>query len=135
MGNQGIPWDDKVNKVRSEGVLGMQLYAIFTTPASPDEGLGPILDNIGPHLEYQKKLEEAGIMFAAGPFADDAQEWWQGEGMVIVRASSPEAASKIAAADPMHQSGARTFRVRPWLLNEGSLTLRVTYSNGGRTVE
>jgi len=131
MADQGVPWEEKVRKVRSEGVLGMQLYAIFTKPA---EGLGPVLANIGPHLDYQKKLEAEGTLFAAGPFSDDTQETWQGEGMVIVRAASLDAARSIAAEDPMHKSGARTFRVRPWLLNEGSLTLRVTYSNGGREI-
>ena len=54
--------------------------------------------------------------------------------MVIVRAADIEAAKKIAAEDPMHKSGARKYRVRPWLLNEGSITLKVTYSNGGREV-
>ena len=28
----------------------------------------------------------------------------------------------------MHRRGARTFQVRPWLLNEGSYTLTVRYS-------
>lgn len=41
---------------------------------------------------------------------------------------------KVAAEDPMHVAGARTFHVRPWLLNEGSMTLRVTYSDGGRKI-
>lgn len=131
MADQGIPWQEKVRKVRSEGVLGMQLYAVFTMPAN---GLGPILDNIGPHLDYQKKLEADGTLFAAGPFSDDAEETWEGEGMVILRAATLDDARAIAADDPMHKCGARTFRVRPWLLNEGSLTLRVTYSNGGRDV-
>jgi len=126
-----IPWEEKVAKVRSEGVLGMQLYAIFTVPTN---GLGPVLETMGPHLAYQKKLEEDGVLFAAGPFADDDETVWSGEGMVIVRAASPQAAKEIAAADPMHQSGARPCRVRPWLLNEGSLNLRVTYSDGGRTI-
>jgi len=121
-----IPWEEKVAKVRSEGVLGMQLYAVFTTPT---DGLGPVLENMGPHLAYQKKLEEDGVLFAA-----DNEKVWSGEGMVIVRAASPEAAAEIAAADPMHQSGARSYRVRPWLLNEGSLNLRITYSDGGRAI-
>ena len=38
-----------------------------------------------------------------------------GEGMVIIRAASLAEAQAIAAADPMHSSGARKARVRPWL--------------------
>jgi len=109
----------------------MQLYVILTTPAN---GMGPVLENMGPHLEYQKKLQNDGITFGAGPFADDAEEFWQGDGMVIVRAKSLEEAEQYAAGDPMHKSGARTFRIRPWLLNEGGLTVKVRYSDGSRDI-
>ena len=54
--------------------------------------------------------------------------------MVILRAISLEEARAIAENDPMHKSGARTFRVRPWMMNEGSITLKVTYSDGQREV-
>ena len=40
----------------------------------------------------------------------------------------------VAAADPMHQAGARTYRIRPWLLNEGSFNVRLTYSDGKREI-
>ena len=29
----------------------------------------------------------------------------------------------------MHESGARSYRVRPWLMNEGKLTIELTYSD------
>ncbi len=131
MSDQGTPWREKVEDIRSKGVLGMQLYVILTRPV---DGLDRVLENIGPHLAYQKELEASGVMFAAGPFANDDETLWQGEGMVIVRADSLAVARGIADADPMHRSGARSYTIRPWLLNEGSLTLRVTYSDGGREV-
>ena len=71
-------------------------------------------------------------MFGAGPFWADDEKTWEGEGMVIIRAGSLAEAEKIAAEDPMHKSGARSFRVRPWLLNEGVVTLKVRYSDGSR---
>jgi hypothetical protein len=126
-----FPWPQYVAKVRDRGALGMQLYVVLTSPV---DGMEPVMANIQEHLAYQKKLEADGIMFGAGPFADDAEEFWQGEGMVIIRAASLKEAHAIAAADPMHQSGARNFRVRPWLLNEGSLQVRLTYSDGGREI-
>ena len=131
MNEPEIAWTDKVADVRSKGVLGMQLYAIFTEPTG---GMQAVLDNMGPHLGYQKELESSGVMFAAGPFADDDEQLWNGAGMVIVRAESLAAAEQIAAADPMHKSGARAYRIRPWLLNEGSHSVRVTYSDGGREI-
>ncbi len=124
-------WPEHIEKVRARGVLGMQLYVVLTTPAA---GLGPVLEHLQEHLAYQKELEARGVMFAAGPFADDAGEQWQGEGMVIIRAGSLAEAQAIAAADPMHRSGARKARVRPWLLNEGMINLKVTYSDGRREI-
>ena len=114
-----------------EGMLQKQLYVVFTTPTN---GLGPVMENIGPHLEYQVSLEERGIMFGAGPFWSDDETEWLGEGMVIVRASSLDEAKQIAAADPMHASGARSFTIRPWLMNEGTVTVKIRYSDGSREV-
>jgi hypothetical protein len=34
----------------------------------------------------------------------------------------------------MHSSGARTFKIRPWLLNDGSITIRVTLSEPQRNI-
>lgn len=131
MTDDTLKWENKVADVRSKGVLGMRLYAILTTPTGE---MDAVLAQMGPHLAFQKKLEQDGVMFAAGPFADDDEKVWSGAGMVIIRAQSVDAARKIADQDPMHVSGARDYRVRPWLLNEGSLTLQVTYSDGGRTI-
>jgi len=131
MGSDDFPWQDHVDKVTAKGLLAKQLYVVLTSPAN---GLQPVLDNLQEHLAYQLELERKGIMFAAGPFADDDQQRWEGEGMVIIRAENIEGAKQIAANDPMHKSGARQYRVRPWMLNEGSITLKVTYSNGKREV-
>ncbi|QOL79360.1 YciI family protein [Pseudooceanicola spongiae] len=109
----------------SGAMLQKQLYAIFTTPT---DGLGAVFANMEPHLAFQVQLENDGILFAAGPLWSGDGTHWEGEGMVVVRAASPAAASEIAARDPMHQCGARSFVVRPWLINEGSVTLRLNYA-------
>ena len=113
----------------SKGMLQKQLYVVFTKPTN---GMGPVMENIKPHLDFQVELEEKGIMFGAGPFWADNESDWHGEGMVIIRARSLAEARDIAASDPMHSSGARSFEVRPWLLNEGTVTLKVRYSDGSR---
>ena len=115
----------------SAGCLQKQMYVYFTTPAN---GLGPVMENLEDHLKFQVELEQKGIMFGAGPFWTDDEQRWEGEGMIIIRAGSLAEAREIAASDPMHASGARTFTLRPWLMNEGSVTMRVTYSDGGREV-
>ena len=108
-----------------EGMLQLQLYAIFTRPVS---GMGPVMEILEDHLQYQISMEKDGTLFAAGPFWTDDEQQWRGEGMVVVRAKSLEAARAIAEKDPMHAAGARTFEVRPWLINEGTLTLRLNHS-------
>ena len=58
----------------------------------------------------------------------DDEDAWEGDGLVVVRAGSRAEAIAIAERDPMHKSGARTFKVRPWMINEGCVTLRLDNS-------
>lgn len=109
----------------SGAMLQKQLYAIFTEPTN---GLGPVFANIEEHLAFQVSLETDGIMFAAGPIWTDDEEHWEGDGLVVVRAANRAEAIKIAERDPMHISGARKFHVRPWLINEGTMTVRLDHS-------
>lgn len=127
MSEKSVPAADIVNECRTRGYLAKQLYAIFTRPTN---GIGPIMENLAEHLGYQEYLEREGIMFAAGPHWTDNEQDWEGDGLVIYRASSIEEARAIAAKDPMHVSGARTFQVRPWLVNEGKMTLEIGLATG-----
>lgn len=129
MSNNAIPASDILNAC--EGMLRKQLYVVFT---SPTKGMDSVMAVIKEHLAYQMDLEKRGIMFGAGPFWNDREDSWEGEGMIILRAGSLAEAKAIAAQDPMHQSGARSYTVRPWLLNEGTVTVRLTYSDGRAAV-
>lgn len=111
----------------SKGMLRKPLYVIFSRPTA---GIGPVLANIQGHLEHQCKIEREGILFAAGPNWTDDEKYWEGDGMFVIRADSIEHARELAATDPMHRSGARAFTVRPWLVNEGQLSLRIDFSTG-----
>ena len=113
-------------KKASSAMLQLQLYAIFTVPTS---GMEPILQGLEEHLAFQMQLEREGIMFAAGPMWDDDEREWNGEGLVVVRAASRSEAIAVAERDPMHRSGARKFTVRPWMINEGTVTLRLDMSS------
>jgi uncharacterized protein len=112
---------------KRRGYLAKQLYVVFTSPVN---GIGPVMENLADHLEFQEKLEREGIMFAAGPHWTDDEQRWDGEGMVVIRAASLSEAQAIAAEDPMHKSGARSYRVRPWLVNEGKLTVKLDFATG-----
>ncbi len=49
--------------------------------------------------------------------------------MFVLRARDLAHAKEIAAADPMHTSGARDYRVRPWLINEEQLPSKVNFAS------
>lgn len=127
MSDQDNPTSVPAAAVReaSGAMLQKQLYAIFTTPT---DGLGAVFANLDDHLAFQMQLEQDGIMFAAGPLWTDDEQEWQGEGMIVVRAASRAEAIAIAERDPMHKAGARSFTVRPWMINEGSMTVRLDFS-------
>ena len=131
MTTSSVPSADIVSECRTRGYLAKQLYAVFTTPTN---GIEAVMENLAVHLEFQESLEHQGIMFAAGPNWTDDEQFWEGDGLVIYRAGSIEEAREIAAKDPMHISGARTFRVRPWLVNEGKITIELGLSTGRYTL-
>jgi uncharacterized protein len=110
----------------SKAMLQKQLYAIFTSPTG---GIEPILANMEEHLAFQVSLEKEGILYAAGPMWTDDEQKWEGDGLVVVRADSRAEAMAIARRDPMHAKGARTFTVRPWMINEGTVTIRFDSSS------
>jgi uncharacterized protein len=122
-----MSWADLVAECEARNLLAKKLYVVMSEPTG---GMGPILQNLEEHLAYQNKLEQEGIMFAAGPLADEAEREWPGNGLFIYRAESRAEAINLAEADPMHASGARSFTVRAWLLNEGTFSVRLYYSGG-----
>ena len=110
--------------------LGKELFVIHTIPEAPTDEIMAVLPE---HLEYQFKLERDGIMFGAGPIFDD-QGANQG-GQIIYRATSFDEARKIADADPMHSKGVRSYTIHRWVLNEGTVSIRVDFSTQKMTIE
>jgi len=118
-------WSEYKETARLRGSLAFELYIVESTPAlAPDD----MLEILPSHLDYQQQMEEAGKLFLAGPLSDDTGKEMTGGGMIIYRASSMDEALQITSNDPMHKRGGRTFTLRRWLVNEGSLTLSVGLS-------
>ena len=110
--------------------LRMQLYVVTSIAKSLDA----VKENLSEHRAYLRELENKDILFGAGPLWTDDGQYFEGDGMLIYRANSVEEATQLAQADPMHKNGAREFTLRPWLLNDGSITIRVTLSEPQRNL-
>lgn len=118
-------WNDYKTEAKSRGSLAFELYAVHTVPAGDPASVKATLPD---HLAYQNEQERLGNLFLAGPMSDETGDQMEGMGLVIYRAASFEDARMIAENDPMHKSGARTFTLRRWMINEGALTLSVSLS-------
>jgi hypothetical protein len=126
-----VAWADYKAEAKSRGALALELYVATSTPAKEPQDVKASLPD---HLAYQAELERAGALAFAGPMSDDSGDQMQGMGMMVYRAESLEAARALADNDPMHKSGARTYVMRRWMINEGSMTLSVGLSTGHVTL-
>ena len=122
-----VAWTDYKAHARERGALALELFVVQSTPAKSADDVKAALPD---HLAYQATLEREGKLAFAGPMSDETGDHMQGTGMVVYRADSLAEARALADADPMHASGARSYTLRRWLINEGSLTLRVGLSTG-----
>jgi uncharacterized protein len=110
--------------------LRMQLYVVTSIAQSLDA----VKQNLPDHRAYLRELEDKNTLFGAGPLWTDDGQYFEGDGLLIYRAHSVEEAHQIAQADPLHRTSARTFTIRPWLLNDGKITIQVTLSEPERTL-
>jgi len=109
----------------TRGMLRKKLYVVRSTATAGSDQIGQILPE---HLAYMIDLEKRGLLFASGPLAaEDGTP--RGDGLTVLRVNSGEEARKIAEADPFFRHGLRTFEVREWTVMEGSLALKVNFSD------
>ena len=120
-------WNDYKSQAKDRGALALELFVVHTTSAGDPEALK---NNLPDHLAYQRDMELAGNLVMAGPISDPTGNEMFGSGMIVYRAETMEAAKALADADPMHSSGARTYTLNKWLVNEGNLSITVGLSTG-----
>jgi uncharacterized protein YciI len=109
----------------TKGMLRLKLFVMFSFGKGLD--LKPYLAD---HLAYMIELERQGKLFASGPFGDGTK----GDGMTIIRAADAEEARAMALRDPFVVNGIRTFRIEPWTVMEGSLSVTVNFSDRSATI-
>ena len=126
-----VAWADYKAEAKSRGALALELYVATSTPAGD---LQDVKASLPLHLAYQAELERAGALAFAGPMSDETGAHMQGVGMIVYRAESLADARVLADNDPMHKSGARSYVLRRWMINEGSLNLTVGLSTNHVTL-
>jgi uncharacterized protein YciI len=126
-----VAWVEYKKMARERGALALELFVVESTPAMAPED---VKANLPAHLAYQRDLETRGALVLAGPLSDPTGEIMVGAGLIIYRAETLEAARALTENDPMHLAGARSFTLRKWLVNEGSLSINVGLSTGAATL-
>jgi len=126
-----VAWTEYKQMAKERGALALELFVVESTPAKRPED---VKENLPAHLGYQRDLEKRGVLVLAGPLSDATGAIMVGTGLIIYRAGSMAEAVQLANGDPMHQSGARSFTLRKWLVNEGSISLSVGLSTGSATL-
>ena len=120
-------WEEYKATAKARGALALELYVV-QSQAGDDPAA--IQANLPDHLEYQRRMEAEGRLVMAGPVSDESGDNMFGSGQIVYRAASMEEAKALADGDPMHKSGARSYSLRKWLVNEGSLNVSVGLSTG-----
>lgn len=118
-------WNEYKAASKNRGSLAMEVFVIESTPAGDPELVKQTLPD---HLAYQAEQEQAGTLMFAGPLSDESGENMYGSGMIIYKTDSLEMAKSITEKDPMHSRGARVYKIRRWLINEGSLQIDIKLS-------
>ena len=62
-------WRDMIEAATAKGMLAKEFFVVFTEPTGDLEAVQKARAE---HLEYQVAIEQKGIMFAAGPFSNEA---------------------------------------------------------------
>ena len=109
----------------TKGMLRKKLYVILSKGGAAPEQLA---EHLPRHLEYMIGLEKTGVLFASGPLAE-ADGQMRGDGLTVVRAANAQAAREIAEADPFVVHGLRSFELREWTMMEGSLGIKLHFSD------
>jgi uncharacterized protein YciI len=109
----------------TQRMLRKKLYVILSKGGATVEQIAELLPQ---HLEYMIGLEKKGVLFASGPLAAPPGRL-AGDGLTILRVATADEATAIASSDPFVVNKLRTFEVREWTVMEGSLALKVNFSD------
>jgi uncharacterized protein YciI len=109
----------------TQRMLRKKLFVVLSKGGATPEQIAALLPQ---HLEYMIGLEKQGLLFASGPLSATPGAP-AGDGLTILRAANADEARKIASTDPFVVNKLRTFEVREWTVMEGSLGVKINFSD------
>ena len=118
-------WSEYKVIAKERGSLALEVFVVQSRLEADPSTIPTVLPD---HLAYLKTLEASGKLMMAGPLSDEAGEMNTGDGMLVLQVASLQEAHEVAAGDPMHTTGTRSFTVRPWLVNEGGFSINIGLS-------
>lgn len=109
----------------SEGRLRLQTFIVTSKAQKP---LSEVQCHLEAHMHYIAKLELSGQLLMAGPLCNEDGATWKGDGQLVYIVSDIAEALALAQEDPLHISGSRSYTIRPWIVNVGSMHLSLRFS-------
>ena len=97
-----------------------------------DKAAAPSADILAKSQAYHVQLEKKGTLFATGPVHDEKGKLEYEQ--TVVFAGSADEVKKIADADPAISSGARSYTVQTWEMNEGRVAVAADMSDSHATL-
>jgi uncharacterized protein YciI len=112
-------------------MLNLKLIVMLREPT----GMQMLDDDLIEHLEWMIAKEKEGLVFASGPFITAGAPPGTSGGLTLLRVSGLEQAREVADTDPLVVRGVITYQLREWLLMEGGVTVKVSFSDRSASVE
>jgi len=98
-----------------EKMITYHLVMLKKGPSAATAGMPDGKKILQGHVAYMYKLGAEGIAMAAGPLLDGGEI----QGLIIMKAPTPEKAKEIESADPAVKAGIFTMEIAPFLSPEG----------------
>ena len=111
-------------------MLKKRLFVALSKAVARPEQMLPF---VAEHLEYMNQLENAGKLFASGPFIQEGV--LVGDGLTILQTTTLEEARALMSAEPLIKRGLREFDLRPWELREGRMMITLNSSTSSFRLE
>lgn len=109
-------------------LLARDYWMVTSTPVptTTDADLDALVHS---HVEWLLELEQRELLLMSGPLLSGPGVA-PGSGVTVLRAADEPAARVVAEGDPFFRAGLRTFVLHRWRLNEGSVSVRLSFGTG-----